>query len=199
MPRSKNAQRTTPVNRNVDVRVGTAKKSVNRINFDDLQSDFESVPTPMLIASQSSEASAQRPPTPRAVPKPPASKSIHQPVASNSKKKDRRKSLPKNTSKGNQVFKSSKVNKVVTKSRFSEHCIPKAAFQRILKGITLDLKPGFRMKPETLNTLQTAAEHFLVGYFEDAALCASHAKRKTVMSKDMELVQRLRKIEYKEL
>ena len=172
MPRSKNAQRTTPVNRNVDVRVGTAKKSVNRINFDDLQSDFESVPTPMLIASQSSEASAQRPPTPRAVPKPPASKSVPQ-LTSNPKK---------------------------TKSQFSEHCISKAASQRILKGLTLDLKPGFRIKPETLNALQTAAaEHFLVGCFEDAALCASHAKRKTVMLRDLELVKRLRKIEYKGL
>ena len=210
MPRSKvPAQKIRPADISIP---GTAKKSVNRINIDDLLSDAGSVSTPKLVSSQShtgsvntpifipsqsSEASAQRPPTPKVVPKPPGSKLKPQSASSNSKKTDRRKSLKTKSTPGNRVFKSSRVSKAVSEP--PEYCIPKAAFQRLLKGITLDLKPGFRMKPETLNALQTATEHFIVGYFEDAVICASHAKRKTVMAKDMEMVARLRKIEYKEL
>jgi histone H3 len=40
--------------------------------------------------------------------------------------------------------------------------------------------------------IQEAAEAYLVGLFEDANLCAIHCKRVTVMSKDMQLVLRLR-------
>ena len=41
--------------------------------------------------------------------------------------------------------------------------------------------------------LQTAAEAFLVGHFEDAGLCAIHAKRVTVMPKDMHLALHIRR------
>ena len=40
--------------------------------------------------------------------------------------------------------------------------------------------------------LQEAAEAYLVGLFEDANLCAIHAKRVTIMAKDLQLVLRLR-------
>ena len=40
--------------------------------------------------------------------------------------------------------------------------------------------------------LQQAAEAYLVGVFEDANLCAIHAKRVTIMPKDMQLARRLR-------
>jgi histone H3 len=47
------------------------------------------------------------------------------------------------------------------------------------------------MQPECLFILQ-AAEAFVVFIFEDANLCAIHAKRVTVMPKDIWLAQRLR-------
>ena len=40
--------------------------------------------------------------------------------------------------------------------------------------------------------LQEAAEAYLVGIFEDANSCALHAKRVTIMSKDMDLARRIR-------
>ena len=40
--------------------------------------------------------------------------------------------------------------------------------------------------------LQEASEAYLVGLFEDTNLCAIHAKRVTIMSKDMKLSCRLR-------
>jgi histone H3 len=43
--------------------------------------------------------------------------------------------------------------------------------------------------------LQEAAEAFLVGLFEDANCCAKHAKRVTIMAKDMQLVRRIRALD----
>lgn len=40
--------------------------------------------------------------------------------------------------------------------------------------------------------LQEAAEAHLVGLFEDAYLCTIHAKRVTIMPKDMQLARRIR-------
>lgn len=40
--------------------------------------------------------------------------------------------------------------------------------------------------------LQEAAEAYLVGLFEDTNLCAIHAKRVTIMTKDMHLARRIR-------
>lgn len=40
--------------------------------------------------------------------------------------------------------------------------------------------------------LQEAAEAYLVGLFEDTMLCAIHARRTTIMPKDMQLARRIR-------
>jgi histone H3 len=40
--------------------------------------------------------------------------------------------------------------------------------------------------------LQEAAEAFLVGLFEDTNLCTIHAKRVTIMLKDIQLARRIR-------
>ena len=52
--------------------------------------------------------------------------------------------------------------------------------------------PAFRWQAEALLALQEAAEGYLVGLFEDANLCAIHAKRVTVMPKDVQLARRIR-------
>jgi histone H3 len=40
--------------------------------------------------------------------------------------------------------------------------------------------------------LQEAAEAYLVGVFEDTNLCAIHAKRVTILLKDLKLARRIR-------
>ena len=40
--------------------------------------------------------------------------------------------------------------------------------------------------------LQEAAEAYLIGLFEDINLCAIHAKRVTIMPKDIQLARRIR-------
>ena len=41
-------------------------------------------------------------------------------------------------------------------------------------------------------TFQEASEAYLVGLFEDTNLCAIHAKRVTIMPKDIQLARRIR-------
>ena len=43
-----------------------------------------------------------------------------------------------------------------------------------------------------VNILQQAAEAYLIGLFEDTLLCAIHAKRVTIMPKDIQLARRIR-------
>jgi histone H3 len=45
-----------------------------------------------------------------------------------------------------------------------------------------------------LEALQEATEMFIVELFEDMGLAAKHAKRVTVMRKDLELVRRIRRL-----
>ena len=49
-----------------------------------------------------------------------------------------------------------------------------------------------RYQESAMLALQEAAEAYLVGYFEDANLCAIHAKRVTIMPKDIQLARRIR-------
>lgn len=43
-----------------------------------------------------------------------------------------------------------------------------------------------------ITLLQEASEAYLVGLFEDTNLCAIHAKRVTIMPKDIQLARRIR-------
>jgi len=50
----------------------------------------------------------------------------------------------------------------------------------------------FRFQSQALMALQEAAEAYLVNLFEDTNYAAIHAKRVTIMQRDMQLVRRLR-------
>lgn len=54
------------------------------------------------------------------------------------------------------------------------------------------MKPDLRFQSLALLALQEAAESYLVGIFEDTNLCALHARRMTIMPKDMQLARRIR-------
>nr|XP_021506224.1 histone H3, embryonic-like [Meriones unguiculatus] len=50
-----------------------------------------------------------------------------------------------------------------------------------------------QMRPSSaVMALQEASEAYLVGLFEDTNLCAIHAKRVTIMPKDIQLARRIR-------
>ncbi|RZC31899.1 Histone domain containing protein [Asbolus verrucosus] len=51
---------------------------------------------------------------------------------------------------------------------------------------------GFTLSKSEFCLLQEASEAYLVGLFEDTNLCAIHAKRVTIMPKDIQLARRIR-------
>ena len=55
-----------------------------------------------------------------------------------------------------------------------------------------DFAKIYRFQGSAVLALQEAAEHHLVGLFEDTYLCAVHAKRITIMPKDLQLARRIR-------
>jgi histone H3 len=74
----------------------------------------------------------------------------------------------------------------------TELLIKKLPFQRLVREITDEMKVGMRFQSSALGALQEAAEAYLVALFEDTNLCALHAKRVTIMPKDMQLARRIR-------
>lgn len=74
----------------------------------------------------------------------------------------------------------------------TELLIRKLPFQRLVREITQDFKSDLRFQSSALMAMQEAAEAYLVGLFEDTNLCAIHAKRVTIMPKDIQLARRLR-------
>ena len=70
--------------------------------------------------------------------------------------------------------------------------LPRAPFHRLVRKITQDYDSELRFASQAMVALQEAAEAYLVGIFEDTNLCAIHAKRATIMKKDMELARRIR-------
>ena len=70
--------------------------------------------------------------------------------------------------------------------------IRKLPFQRLVREIAQDFKNDLRFQSQAILCLQEAAEAYLVSLFEDANLCAIHAKRVTMMPKDIQLARRIR-------
>ena len=74
----------------------------------------------------------------------------------------------------------------------TELLIRKAPFNRLVREIAQDFKTDLRFQSSAIAALQEAAEAYLVGLFEDTNLCAIHAKRVTIMPKDIQLARRIR-------
>ena len=73
--------------------------------------------------------------------------------------------------------------------------IHKLPFQHLVR----DIAQSFEIRGEVLRfqstavlALQETSESFLVGVFEDTNLCTIHAKRMTIMNRDMQLELRIR-------
>ena len=75
--------------------------------------------------------------------------------------------------------------------------IPALPFSRVVRETAQSILgfqrlQDYRFQSAALMALQEACEAFLVTLFEDTLLCAIHAKRVTVMPKDMRLARRIR-------
>lgn len=74
----------------------------------------------------------------------------------------------------------------------TELLLRKLPFQRLVREVAQETKTDLRFQSAAVAALQEAAEAYLVGLFEDTNLCAIHAKRVTIMVRDIQLARRIR-------
>jgi histone H3 len=87
--------------------------------------------------------------------------------------------------------------KALKEIRFYQHntdlLIRRLPFARVVKEVQTFVCPrDYRWQASAMMALQEAAEAHLVSLFEDAYLCTIHAKRVTLMPKDIQLARRIR-------
>jgi histone H3 len=81
----------------------------------------------------------------------------------------------------------------------TELLVRKLPFQRLVREIAQEIvglsetgkSCDYRFQGTAIMALQEASEAFLVHMFENTNLCATHAKRSTIMPKDMQLARRI--------
>eukprot|EP01103_Thecamoeba_quadrilineata_P003947 TRINITY_DN13681_c0_g1_i1.p1 TRINITY_DN13681_c0_g1~~TRINITY_DN13681_c0_g1_i1.p1 ORF type:complete len:141 (+),score=19.49 TRINITY_DN13681_c0_g1_i1:85-507(+) len=78
-----------------------------------------------------------------------------------------------------------------------ENIIPKAPFARLVREIACAFLTDVRFQETALEALQCAVEAFMVELFEDVNICAIHAKRVTIMPRDIHLAARIRRDDLK--
>jgi histone H3 len=79
----------------------------------------------------------------------------------------------------------------------TELLIPKTRFHRLVREITQNITTDpvddpYRYQVAALVALQEAAEAYLTYLFEDTNLCCIHARRVTIMPRDIQLARRIR-------
>ena len=92
------------------------------------------------------------------------------------------------------------LRKICCYQKSTDILIRKVPFQCLAREVLQDLnKPGSyprftaeRFQATSLLAIQESVEAFSVGMFEDINLCAIHARRVTIMPKDMQLALRIR-------
>ena len=75
--------------------------------------------------------------------------------------------------------------------KLTELLIRRLPFQRLVWEIAQDFKGRLNFASGAILALQEAAEAYLMGLFEDTNLCAIHAKRITIMPKDIQLARHI--------
>ncbi|XP_057375880.1 uncharacterized protein LOC130696779 [Daphnia carinata] len=120
-------------------------------------------------------------------------------------KADKSKSTPSKTTEktGASILKTPKRYRPGTKAlreirkyqKGTELLLQKAPFQRLVREVTIELSDEtMRFTAEALECLQTAAEAYVVQLFEDSVLAMIHARRVTLMVRDIQFIRRLRGI-----
>lgn len=70
--------------------------------------------------------------------------------------------------------------------------IRKLPFQRMVREVASEYKADVRFQSSSILAIQESLENYLTGLFEDGNKCAIHAKRVTLMAKDLHLVSKIK-------
>ena len=74
----------------------------------------------------------------------------------------------------------------------TEMLIRRLPFQRVVKEIIQKIREDLRLQSTAIMALQEVGEIYLVGLLEQSNLCTLHAKRVTIMLKDVQLARHIR-------
>ena len=74
----------------------------------------------------------------------------------------------------------------------TDFLIRKETFQSLVREIAKDLQKDVNFTESAMCALQEGAEGYLLKLFQDTNICATHAKRQTIMPRDMQLARRIR-------
>jgi histone H3/H4 len=118
---------------------------------------------------------------------------VSQPVEMPVKKQKRKIATPQ---KKSDISRSTKTMKAIQIAQRTTHLlVPKLPFSRVVRDIVKKETTGnhqLRMATEALKVLQIATEAYIIGLIEDTNRCTIHAKRSTMMPKDLELARIIR-------
>jgi histone H3 len=78
----------------------------------------------------------------------------------------------------------------------TELLIPRTAVARLIREISQDYKTDLRFQASAINALHEALEYHMIELFENTNLSAIHAKRVTIIPKDIQHACRLMGIHY---
>ena len=76
--------------------------------------------------------------------------------------------------------------------RSTELLLRRMPFVRLVREVAQEFKSELRFQSSAIRAIQEASEAYLTGLFEDTNLCAIHARRVTIMPKDLQLARRIR-------
>lgn len=85
--------------------------------------------------------------------------------------------------------------RIMQHAREYENDIPLLPFQRLVRQILLEVKGSnvsFKIQLAALQALRMSCEAFLTNLFEQCSMFTAHAKRVTLMPRDIELAKRIR-------
>ena len=106
--------------------------------------------------------------------------------------------VPKNNTTKNNLNKKSRfrpgskaIREIKQYQRSTNLLLRKLPFQRVVRSIAKKYKADVRFQVSALDAIQEAAEAYLLNLFQDAVLCTVHAKRVTLLPKDLQLARRL--------
>ncbi|KAI8853359.1 histone-fold-containing protein [Chytridium lagenaria] len=130
----------------------------------------------------------------------PSRASRSKPSTPKSSKKAARKSLPSAAKKHRYRPGTVALREIRRYQKSTDLLLRKLPFGRLVREVTqeivglenFDSTTSLRWQSHAILALQEAAESFMVHLFEDANLCAIHAKRVTIMQKDIQLARRIR-------
>lgn len=67
--------------------------------------------------------------------------------------------------------------------------IPRLPFQRVIREILQEFGVDFRLQGQAIEALRESSELYLVQMFSDALRCMIHAKRATLLIRDIQLLK----------